>query len=788
MNRKAVVLLLALAPSALTSREAFAQAAARGTTVSHALDRLNAARQKLTKANERAEREPPADADLEAALRAVEELKEAIDAGAEHEAADLDYARAALAARKELRTRRAFLEDRRAKSHLHAHRRAIDAAVSVLTERMSALERDGGEGAFTAARDAVAALAQALDRAKADARADAAFERFVQEVGEDLARRRKTVEDRWALRGLEAQRAALVRDRDTLTTSLSDLVKGDSDAAFEAADRAVRGLARRLEEGAALEGLDAKYRSEAARAREELAAAQKRLPALLSAAALKRLKGEIEPAHRDLVAALKPLRTSRPSEEQLAEARTAAIVVRKLVERFAPQASRSPEFGRYIEDVRKDLVQCEGLLLERALRAAVAEVNTSVKALQRRDATPAHFDELATALTILEKTMEGTPGKEPALAGLLRDAQTLAREAKATMARRREELEIQAQRQKVQDTKREVEGTVRDIQRSDAGDEELLKAETALGSLAAVLDGASALVRRDREYAQFEREVRERVAELRGRVAARRIVVNARAGRARLAALIAAGRERLERGDSPEATDAEVEAAGAAVAELEKGISDGASLERQDAGYATHAERARAELQRQVERLSRAQASRDLRRQTGEALAAGESLLEAADSVGDLRKRRATLEKGIGLLRSCETDGRAALRGDPALGRIMVLVDGTLTPPGEVLERCAASAKAAEPRLNDALALIAFEEGPRRSFERGKGLLSQAKRHEAREQFGECIATGKIAFNRYPALRERRFPVAGSTMTLTELIGRCVSQHAELLEGAQTRR
>src|SRR5688572_21133625 len=75
---------------------------------------LEAARKQLTAAVERIKQDPPSNADLDAAHAAVEALKEAIDAGADLEQSDLEYAKAALAARKELRTQRDYVDQRRA--------------------------------------------------------------------------------------------------------------------------------------------------------------------------------------------------------------------------------------------------------------------------------------------------------------------------------------------------------------------------------------------------------------------------------------------------------------------------------------------------------------------------------------------------------------------------------------------------------------------------------------------------------------------------------------------------
>src|SRR5688500_8540269 len=104
-----------------------------------ALKKLEEARSNLGKAVERIKQDPPSNADLDAAHAAVESLKEAVDAGAEHEQSDLDYAKAALAARKELRTQRDYVDQRRANVKIFDARRAIDAAMKTLNENAAKL-------------------------------------------------------------------------------------------------------------------------------------------------------------------------------------------------------------------------------------------------------------------------------------------------------------------------------------------------------------------------------------------------------------------------------------------------------------------------------------------------------------------------------------------------------------------------------------------------------------------------------------------------------------------------
>jgi hypothetical protein len=103
--------------------------ASAAPSVDEAQKRIQLARDNLAKAVTRIEKDPPSVADLDAAHAAVGALKDAIDAGGDLEANDLEYAKAVLSARKVLRTLREYVDARRANIKVHEARRAIDASL-----------------------------------------------------------------------------------------------------------------------------------------------------------------------------------------------------------------------------------------------------------------------------------------------------------------------------------------------------------------------------------------------------------------------------------------------------------------------------------------------------------------------------------------------------------------------------------------------------------------------------------------------------------------------------------
>src|SRR4051794_17625422 len=181
---------LTLSSLVLLSFHAFADIAAAQKT-------LAGARAALASAITRIEKDPPSNADLEAAHAAVEALKVAIDSGAEFEQNDLEYAKAVLAARKEFRTQRAYVDQRRAMVHIFEHRRTIDAAAATLTEKANKADaKDAGVKEFEDALGSIAALRKLVDASRPFGKEDPKFASYLADMDAMMAKREKAIDER----------------------------------------------------------------------------------------------------------------------------------------------------------------------------------------------------------------------------------------------------------------------------------------------------------------------------------------------------------------------------------------------------------------------------------------------------------------------------------------------------------------------------------------------------------------------------------------------------------------
>lgn len=781
MVRTSALVLFGFFVFASSLASAAAPEAGAAKSIEEASKRLASARAALTAAVQRIEQDPPRGADLDAALVAVEALKDALGAGASFETEDLEYAKSVLAARKQFRTDREYVDERRAKVHIHEFRRRIDGALAPLNERMAKLGGgDPGAKAMDDARAELEALRKLTEEGRPLKAQDPKFAAYLTEVDATIARHEKTLDERWLQVSAQKQRGLLDERRKALSTALAEVNKAWSDEKFGATDKATAALQKQLEEGAPLEAKDKAYRAEADKARAEVTQARRRMEELVVQAGVSRIKVEMGPAHDELVAAAKALRVKRPTPEQLSEAKTAAFVVRKLVEKYDPQAARSQAIAQYLADVKNTLVEVEVALQVRGLDAARAEVIQSLRNVEKRAVTPEQFEEAKTALVVLEKTLETVHAKNPAVSPSAAEARQLLKDGRATLERRRYEVDLTQQRLKVDEARKNAAALVLQIQKEAPSPALLQEAENAVKQIGAVLEVGAPFVKKDRDYAVYAKETKERMAELSDRITRRRIVLSAADARVQLATRMAMTKEKLEAAKGISSTDSDVDTASKGVDEMMQMFETHAELERQDAGYASAAERARADWLKLVEALEFAKQARALRRLTGEALVVASTASEAAASSSDLRKRRELYASAMEKLKACQDDGARMVKENAGLAAVDVLMGGIPTPPQEVMAQCAQKADALREPQTRADVQLRFQEGQRKAYDAAKALLSKGNKTDALTQLNECIAEGRILENRYPQFKDQKFDIGGGSMSMVELVQVCVKERKAL--------
>lgn len=739
-----------------------------------ALKQLEAARSALSDAVKRIEVDPPSPEDLEAAHLAVGALKDAIDSGAEQETDSLDYAKAALIARKELRTRREFVDDRRGKVKVHEHRRLLDAAISAFKDSAKRVDdKEPTPQDFDGAREAAKALRKALAEAKPFSTQDSKFASYLADTEASLTKQEKAIDDRWVLLTADKHRAQVEAARKDLASAMAPLAaKGASDDQFKAADVALAALLKLLDDGKPLEAGEKSYRAFAEQTRAEAAQAKKKMDTAFTDTGLERLKVDIEPANKDLQAAAKAVRSRKPTPEQLAEAKTAAIVVRKLLEQLQAEAQRSQAFGQYCDTVRATLVDVEVQLQLRALDAASTDVKKALRPLERQVPKDEEFEVAKSALLVLEKTLETVHAKDPAMAPAAEEAKALLRDARAAANKKRLEVDVAKQQDKVEKA-RGVVGTL--LAEGNLSAEKLNEAETGVKVISGLLTEGDELTTKDRAYAAYDREVKKRVAEMTAKIARGRLTLDVAAAREKLRVLAALAKEKIDAVKQPSATDADLATAQSAVDTIQKTLENNVELEQKDYGLSLQSEKMRTEqLPRLMELLEVGRQLRDLRKRTGDSLTAGEKEVAAAEGTSDLRAQRTHYEKALAAFTTCKDETKRVL-GSPPIEGTVVLVDGRPSTAKDVVVKCAERVDAVTVTIKPIAGLIAFEEGPRKSYEAAKKLMAQGKKVEAVAEYDECTASAMILQHRNPTMTQS-FQFGETSMTLAELIKKCAGE------------
>lgn len=751
--------------------------AGEATALAEATRRLEAARSTLAVAVKRIEVDAPSTEDLEAARVAVDGLSAVLAAGAELETTDLDYAKAVLTARRELRGHREYVEQRRANIAIFELRRKIDGALKTMGSRVPAVL---AVDQLESAREEITEVRVLVAQGRPLVRQDPKLGTYLDSVDASATKQEKAVGDRWLQLSADKQRELLAEASQGLSAALTELATGFTDERFAAADKAIAVLSRRLAEGKPLEEKERAYRAEADKARAALLQARTKTEDSVANAGVSRVKAEVDAPFSELMTSVKTLRSGKPSPEQLSEAKTATFVVRKLVEKYDPQSARSPPIAQYLSKVRDVLNEAEVVLQLKALQVARADVNGALRALAKRLPSEDEFAEAKASVVVLEKSLETTTGRDDKLAASVADARQAVKDSRAEIEKRRYQVDLTLQRVKADDLRKAAAALVAQLAKEKATDAQMADAEKAVRDASAALQAGSSFIKKDSDYAIFDQETKAKLAELNERISRRKIVLSAMDAKAQMIELIAISRGSIEAAKAVAATDAELDAAIKSVEQVGKMLDERGPLERQDYAYGVYAERARNDLMRLMEGLDQASRLRTTRRTTGDALSAANRELSEAGAIDDARKKKGLYESASLKLKSCKEEGAKLLEDDSKLANIDVLVGGQASKPGEVIAACGKSLAEIPEQLKQTVAQIRYEDGPKRAFEAGTALLNKGKREEARIQFDDCIATAAIEGHRYPELKERPRAAGGLSLTLVELSQKCDAQRRAL--------
>ena len=354
------------------------------------------------------------------------------------------------------------------------------------------------EAQFAAAQSAAAEVDKALGRASALAKESREHGSWVSGVRNKLATDRRAIDARQIAVAVARQKARIGDAQNALTASLAKLkAKNVPDSDFKQAEASVSRIEKLLDGGKDLESKDSGYRSYAAKVSRELGQASRRIDAQWAEVGLERAKAEIEPARADLVRASKALR-GKPTQEQFAEARSAAFVVQKLLEKFGHLESKSRAFRQYADGAREAVVdlQRRRVELERVL------VTDAVKSLWDKGVSDASFVAVETVIKKAEDVLEQGKSleKDRKYAGYVREVKKRFRDARAKADARKLEVEVARQKATIQAARSDLQKALRPLQRRSPTGAQFAEARTAAIVFQKTLESSST---KDRKLAQY---------------------------------------------------------------------------------------------------------------------------------------------------------------------------------------------------------------------------------------------------------------------------------------------
>ncbi len=560
---------------------------------------LAAADAQLDAAISKAKEKAPTEEALNKAQAAVDALRATLKLGARFEPKDLEYARAALAARKRLRLEGALIETRRKQAIFEFRQKAIDAQLSALEQSIEQISATSAKPDFDRAEQLALEVQTALKKAQPLAKEHAALRAYLKKTTAELQSQRQAIHLKRVAQTASQKRTevegAQKRFLDSAEALWGKAAEAITDAQFTQASAAGEHLAQLLKNARPLEVQNRDYGAFAAGVRKALVEKQSAIKKLWSTVALARLQAQLEPANRDLSAALSQLQKTPNSASLLAEARTATIVVDKLLEQYGPLAN-TPQLSRYIAQVRQTLVQSQVFLQKRKVDLQLAALNRST--LDQRDGALDALRDLLDQAKPLEL-------QDRAYRSYANQQRQKLKRSRAQLAERRKSDAVRAQRKQLQQAQRALAKALNKLRRRNPKAADFQAAEDAREALRITLEGARPLARKDAKLSADVRKLRPRLRDAKKTIKQRKRESTIDQQRARVKKSMQALQRRVNRLPRRASTDEATKLA----KQLEEALAEGRKLPF-DRGYRSFARDAkkvlkiaRARIQTRIDEL-----------------------------------------------------------------------------------------------------------------------------------------------------------------------------------------
>ena len=561
-----------------------------------------------------------------------------------------------------------------------------------------------------------------------------------------------------------------------------------SEALFSEADKAVADAKRSLRSGKKLQKKDSKYAAYAREVTKRLAEADRKIAERRIDVAVYRQKSELRQARLAMSKALGRLSKRRPEKADFDEARTAVTVVQKTSVASETLAAKDRKFAAYVDESKREVRAAKRKIDDRDLEVAIdrqrERVNEALGEMVRSMARlpgPKEVGDAVGKIDAVDKTLvsgQVYTAKDRKYRQFHAVVAKRIEKARARIVARRDELAFEAQKAGVSGELGTLKEALADLDGVNP-DRAVASAEKALAAAKRALKDGVALEGKLRVYRAWAAQARKTLAASEVRLGRRKLEMAVNRGQGGVEQLLsqatAAVGAALQRG----ATSADVAKAVSSVKSVRSALAKESGLEKRDKKYRDFASTARTTLTDLEAQAEQAKHLIAFRSGPIAAMSDGISASGAAAQKSDLGARRDQYKKAIGKFQACRKASANMIGDHPKIAKAVVFIENQQTPAKDIIKMCADQEASAKKKLSAVQAILTFHSGPAKSYETGKRLLGSDK-GQALKSFERCLSSGKILLYKHPELKEKKLSVAGTMMTLPELIDACQTNARKL--------
>jgi hypothetical protein len=700
---------------------------------------------------------------------------------------------------------RAEVKKRELAAAVQAARAKIDEAKARVKEAITNIKKKNPEEAeLKQAEDAVTSLKNAIDEASDLESKDAEYSKYATAARKDLQANKEIVARRDLEVAIDRSREEIAKATGSLSAALDRIKRNDvTEENFTEAKAAADEVKNAIGRGESLASKEPKHGKYLAQLKEKLEAQKKSIDQRQQDVAVQRQRAKVEEARKALAAAIARLKGKDVTEEHLAEADSAVAAVSKALEEGGELKTKDKNYSGYSAEMKKKLEEATAQVAKRRLEVEIdlqrGRVNQAIAAVKQATARlnmPEDCDAADAAVGDLEKTIEAGDkygAKDAGYSKLATEARKTAVAARKNIGDRREEIAMDTQRAKVQTELDSLKGALAGLEGFSPGEEQFTQATNALAAVKKALDDGAELEKKLVRYSTWANETRKKLAGAQQKIEARKREIAVRERRMLIEDAVTAAKAGIDNAKRADATGDIVKEATNAIKNARDEIEKGKDLERNDVKYEQFATWARKQVDQFQATLNGSSQTVAFREGPIAALAEGLAATEGVSRQAPDEQKKA-YTTALELFKKCQKDAASIIADHPAIGSMQFPVGRTKAKGSRVLAACAENSKSVETKLAAVEIMVAFYEGPAKSFEKAKALLAEAesaadpaakkKVHgEALSQFEACLEAGRLLQYKHPQLKTAKFDLGGEKVTLPAIVATCQKQAKSLRAG-----